>query len=536
MSKTKKIILIVLALLILPCFSQAKTKYHSFAKKQFKIKYDAKSWQKKNGSTYLKLKYKQEPKKIKIQIKKVHLGLKGRKYLKKQKTTKFANQYNDKIKTQFQNLQPMFQYAEKYKIKNKNYKIIKLNYALNTGGLYIYYITNKKVYFQYAITCKKKDCIPYNPELRKIIQSFTILSDTQAPTFAGASTAISTSTSSITLSWVEATDNCSESEYIKYLIYQANQLEEENYSSINYTTNKGVSSYTISNLQESTSYYFVVRAQDEAGNVDSNTYETIATTKATSNNDPTAGSLQNVTYQSNGSTVIGRMYRPNGAGPFPAIVFNHGGITPTDPSANDGNINELRQGNTYAVLATAYRGDTLSQGTLSVSVGDVNDSLAAMEYLKSKSYIDSNKIGMFGESRGGNVTLSTIERTTESKATVTWFPYTNTITFCRYLDENIYDGLCLIWLNFYGLANPAHYARISSPVNFVSRLNTPLQNSHGTADPTVPYSQSVELNTAMTGKPNYTFYEYIGADHGGSTIWTTTAIDRRNDFFASYLQ
>jgi len=537
MTKTKSLLLIIIALLVLPNLSFAKSRYHKFTRKQVKIKYDAKLWTKKNTKNYLRLKLKSEPKTVKIRIKKTSLGYKGRKYLKKQKVNKFANQYKDKIKNQFSSLNPIFESAQTYKIKNKNYKIIKLNYNLDKGGLFAYYITNKKVYLQYVIICRQADLSTYNQDLKSITQSLRILADNIAPTFSGTMQATSTSTSSITLSWNKATDLVSYSSQIKYLIYQANQLEEQNYSSPTYTTSKGATSYQINNLQESTSYYFVVRAEDEAGNLETNQIQAIATTKATSNDNPTAGSLQNVTYQSNGSTVVGRMYRPNGVGPFPAIIFNHGGITPVDPSVSDARINALRQGDTYAVLATAYRGDTLSGGNLSLSLGDVNDTLAAIEYLKSKSYIDSNKIAMFGESRGGNVTLSAAERTTEMKAVVTWYPYTNITTFCDYLNENIYPGACLLYADFYGLADSDHNVRIASPVNFVSRLTSPLQNSHGTADTTVPYSQSVELNTAMTGRSNYTFYEYVGADHGGSAVWATdgTAMQRLHEFIANYL-
>ncbi|MFA6296874.1 MAG: prolyl oligopeptidase family serine peptidase [Patescibacteria group bacterium] len=537
MTKTKYLVLIILALFILPNISFAKTKYHTFTRKQIKIKYDAKLWAKKNHKVYLNLKLKSKPNTVKIKIKKTSLSQKGRKNLKGLKVNKFAKQYKNKVAKQFSTLNPLFQSAQTYKIKHKNYKIIKLNFNLKTGGLFAYYITNKKVYLQYIIICRQPDITIYNQDLRKITQSLRILPDNTAPTFAGTMNAVSTSTSSITLSWDEATDTVSYPENIKYLIYQANQLEEQDYATPNYTTEKGATSYQINNLQESTSYYFVVRAEDEAGNLESNQTQAIATTKATSNDNPTAGSLQNVTYQSNGSTVVGRMYRPNGAGPFPAIVFNHGGITPVDPSVNDARINALRQGDTYAVLATAYRGDTLSGGNLSLSLGDVNDTLAAIEYLKSKSYIDSNRIAMYGESRGGNVTLSAAERTTEMKAVVTWYPYTNITTFCDYLNENVYPGACLLYADFYGLADSDHNVRIASPINFVSRLTSPLQNSHGTADTTVPYSQSVELNTAMTGKSNYTFYEYVGADHGGSAVWATdgTAMQRLHEFIASYL-
>ena len=233
------------------------------------------------------------------------------------------------------------------------------------------------------------------------------------------------------------------------------------------------------------------------------------------------------------------MYRPSGAGPFPAIVFNHGGVVPADPSDQTSRVTSLAESSKYVVLATAYRGDIGSEGTLSLNTGDINDILAAIEYLKSKSYVDANRIGTFGESRGGANTLLVAERSQDLKAVVSWYPYTNITTYCLYIGtENcisLFGG---------GLGNNvskpagldyAHLARIASAVNYADKITMPLQNSHGTADPIVPYSQSEEFNAAMTGKTNYTFYPYDGADHGGSAVWSTTATDRRQQFFGDNL-
>jgi dipeptidyl aminopeptidase/acylaminoacyl peptidase len=170
--------------------------------------------------------------------------------------------------------------------------------------------------------------------------------------------------------------------------------------------------------------------------------------------------------------------------------------------------------------ATAYRGDIGLEGDLSINLGDVNDILAAIEYLKSKSYVDTSRIGMFGESRGGASTLLAAERTSDLKAVVSWYPYTNIATYCDYIGVDV----CLALYGSareggkniipFGLVDYQHLVRVASAVNFASKLTMPLQNSHGTADFVVPYSQSEELNVVMAGKTDYTFYSYEGADHG----------------------
>ena len=231
------------------------------------------------------------------------------------------------------------------------------------------------------------------------------------------------------------------------------------------------------------------------------------------------------------------MYRPSGTGPFPAIIYNHGGTAAADPANYTSYATSLSEGGKYAVLITAYRGDIGSEGELSLSIGDVNDVLAAIEYVKSKDFVDSDRIGMFGMSRGANVTLSTAERNnTDLKAVVTWFPYTNLITYCEYIGQD--QCLELYGINAVSSASTdyTHLLRIASPINFTSKLTMPLQNSHGTADVVVPYSQSEELNEAMDGMSNYTFYSYEGANHGSSAVWSTTAVTRYSEFFSQYLE
>ncbi|MEW6407929.1 MAG: CocE/NonD family hydrolase, partial [Patescibacteria group bacterium] len=478
MKNLKLLFLILLcAVVVFPLAAYTKkSSYQTFERHQFKIKV-LKNWKKKSVSKYVKL-YPKKTKKVSIKIKQVNLKKKGQNYLKKEKVKKFAKIYKKKIKKEYKadpapmvigagylggfftrscgsaalittsntlrqrpqsigncNKKLNLQFLKAGKFKISNYKVIRLDFSFNLGQLNVYYTADANLYHQLVSVCKLNDCSRCSKNIRKIIRSFRTVADTAPPNFAGAINAKSTSTNAVSLSWTAASDNASLSSKIKYLIYQANQLEEQNFTLPTYTTSAGATACTLSGQKESTSYYFVVRAQDEAGNVDKNTQEVIATTKAVSNDDPAVtGNPQYVTYQSNGSNVKGLMYRPQGEGPFPAIIYNHGGVTAWDSTWSTSRVQDLTEGGKYVVLATAYRGDIGSEGDLSINIGDVNDILAGIEYLKSKSYVDANRIGMFGESRGGASTLSAAERNnSDLKAVVTWYPYVNLITYCLHL-------------------------------------------------------------------------------------------------------
>jgi hypothetical protein len=105
--------------------------------------------------------------------------------------------------------------------------------------------------------------------------------DQTPPTFAGLKSATTCipgpigegRTSSYHLSWEAATDNVTPSSKIVYNVYQANTAGGEDFSHPTYTTAPGVTSFDTPQLSSTKTFYFVVRARDQAGNEDSNTVE-----------------------------------------------------------------------------------------------------------------------------------------------------------------------------------------------------------------------------------------------------------------------
>jgi len=80
-------------------------------------------------------------------------------------------------------------------------------------------------------------------------------------------------TSSYHLTWEPATDNLTPSKKIIYNIYQATAAGGENFAQPTYSTAAGVTSFDTPQLPTGKTFYFVVRARDQAGNEDSNTVE-----------------------------------------------------------------------------------------------------------------------------------------------------------------------------------------------------------------------------------------------------------------------
>src|SRR5438309_3444236 len=80
-------------------------------------------------------------------------------------------------------------------------------------------------------------------------------------------------TTSYNLTWDAATDDVSPSSTIVYLVYQANAPGSEDFSTPTYTTAAGATSFATPPLPADKPVYFVVRADDQAGNIDRNAVE-----------------------------------------------------------------------------------------------------------------------------------------------------------------------------------------------------------------------------------------------------------------------
>lgn len=102
--------------------------------------------------------------------------------------------------------------------------------------------------------------------------------DVTPPTFNGLTSAVLNPSAfgRIDLAWSPASDDRTASDSIVYLIYRASTPGGEYFATPNFTTAPGITSFSVTGLTSGT-HYFTVRAQDGAGNRDSNIVERSAT-------------------------------------------------------------------------------------------------------------------------------------------------------------------------------------------------------------------------------------------------------------------
>ena len=268
-------------------------------------------------------------------------------------------------------------------------------------------------------------------------------------------------------------------------------------------------------------------------------------------------------YQSEGLKIYALLTIPNGEKPatgWPVIIFNHGFIPPDVYRTTERYVAYVdwlaRSG--YIVFRSDYRGNDQSEGEARGAYGapdytvDVLNAVASMEKYPDA---DRNRIGMWGHSMGGYITLRSMVITDTIKAGVIWAgvvgPYPN--LFQRPTATPTPEGATPEptrtgtpgfngrWrtelVKTYGspAENPAFWDSISSSV-YLNDISGPLELHHGTADHSVPLAASEYLVQAMqaAGKP-VELYTYPGDDHNLAQSFGL-AMQRTIEFFDQYVK
>jgi dipeptidyl aminopeptidase/acylaminoacyl peptidase len=259
-------------------------------------------------------------------------------------------------------------------------------------------------------------------------------------------------------------------------------------------------------------------------------------------------------YQSDGLKIFSLLTVPNGPRPatgWPVIIFNHGYIPPTVYRTTERYVAyvDAFARNGYIVFKPDYRGFGSSQGT-AVSAyyapDDTVDVLNAVTTMQRYPNADPNRIGMWGHSMGGNITLRALVIDPRIKVAVIWAGVNATY---KDLMENWHPtGGERVSPSFGGTGrqnliaafgtpeqNPGFWNSIS-PMAYLADIAAPIQLHQGTADTEVPlqFSQTLANDLRAAGKP-VELYTYAGADHNIAQGFTL-AMERSVAFFNRYLK
>lgn len=225
----------------------------------------------------------------------------------------------------------------------------------------------------------------------------------------------------------------------------------------------------------------------------------------------TAGSNYNqyiVSYLSDGLKIYALMTVPHGTRPptgFPVIIFNHGYIPPAQYRTTERYVAyvDAFATNGYIVIKSDYRGHGSSEGQPESAYGSpayTIDVLNALASARRYPDADPNRVGMWGHSMGGYITLRAMVVDPTIKAGVIWAgvvaSYQDLFNdWFRGGSSSTRSGWRGTLVNTYGTPdeNPEFWNSLSAN-SYLMDLNAPIQLHHGTGDTTVPYQFSVTLD------------------------------------------
>lgn len=132
-----------------------------------------------------------------------------------------------------------------------------------------------------------------------------------------------------------------------------------------------------------------------------------------------------IDYPSDGLTITGVMQIPVGEGPFPVIIMNHGFFARSIYHSGDGTdrASPYLAEHGYITLASDYRSWGESDiGSSFFYSGLVIDVINLMNAVPSIPQADPKRIGMWGHSMGGGVTMKVLAIDSRVKAAVLYSP------------------------------------------------------------------------------------------------------------------
>lgn len=213
------------------------------------------------------------------------------------------------------------------------------------------------------------------------------------------------------------------------------------------------------------------------------------------------------------------MTPPRGEGPFPTVLYIHGG-----PHSAFGNLfsfdYQMLAGAGYAVLYTNPRGSSGYgddfQSCIIQDWGDpvFSDLMIGTDHIIAKGIADAHKLGCYGLSYGGYMSCWIVGHTDRFKAAVPENPVTNLVSF--YGTSDIGHLFTTRQMGGTPHEKPKLYQE-QSPITYAQHCRTPTLMIQGEADWRCPAEQSEQFYTVL--KANGCIVEMVrlpGSAHGGT--------------------
>jgi acetyl esterase/lipase len=266
----------------------------------------------------------------------------------------------------------------------------------------------------------------------------------------------------------------------------------------------------------------------------------------------------NITYGKAGDTELKLdLAQPQGEGPFPAIVFIHGGAWyQGSRQGYRGQIQEAAKRG-YVAATISYRlmkfDESKKETTTATPIfpAQIHDAKAAIRWVRAnatKYHVNPDRIGVTGGSAGGHLSLmvgltdpgSNLEgdsgnpgQSSRVQAVVNVFGPTEMAT-CH--EKSALPWVARLFVGGTPNEVPDRY-KAASPITYVSKDDPPVLTLHGDKDALVPVEQAKMLDEKMKAVgASHTLMVFEGQGHGFGGEHGKKAADATWEFFDKHLK
>lgn len=271
---------------------------------------------------------------------------------------------------------------------------------------------------------------------------------------------------------------------------------------------------------------------------------------------PTTRTWLNVAYATASTAQVLDIYLPTtGNGPFPTIIWIHGGAFKFGDKANPQSLTTLNNAG-YAVVSINYR--LSGEAQWAAQLADLKSMITYLRAHSTEYALDTNKLGVWGASAGGHLAAMTgialaNDSATRVQAVVDWF---GPMDFYN-MDTDIIASGVTRCTTANGAADSPESALIgatvstnkakadaASPLSYLAALPAstnlpPFLIMHGLMDCNIAPKQSERLHTAIQtkfGTTKSSFMKLAAGTHGGGEFQEAYVETTVIDFLDTYLK
>jgi dipeptidyl aminopeptidase/acylaminoacyl peptidase len=245
-----------------------------------------------------------------------------------------------------------------------------------------------------------------------------------------------------------------------------------------------------------------------------------------------------IAYPSDGLRITGMLNRPNGDGPFPVVILNHGWYPLDVYQTGDGTQRaaDYLANNGFLTISPDYRNHAGSDAAPNVfRVGHVIDTLNLIPLAQQLPAAQPGKLGMWGHSNGGAITAKAMTVSDQIAAALIYAPASSNIV----QDYEFRTRMAALRGAQINATNwpvgpdeaPDLYERLS-PLNYAQYVTADVRIIWGDRDVVVPRPWAEDLSTSLLDAGvDVEFVVYPGQPHSFDAAGNAEYLPRMVEFF-----